>query len=151
MLKTNIIGAAAIGLIVGILADVLFVLADRVPVLACITAPLSLVVGLGVPVLVGALAAAWSGSRGWMTTPAGILDGAIAAGLAELAIRIIGFCASLSGRLLGSPRSLLPSVELPVRAAFAGIWDIGWLVISLVVATLLGALGAFLYRTVARR
>ncbi len=147
--KPNILFAALIGLIVGLIANVLFILADRVPLLGCVVSPLALVVGLGLPVLVGALAAAWAGGRGWMTAPAGVVDGALAAGLAELASRIISSCASLAGVL--GPRSLFPSVQAPVRAVFAGVWDIGWLVVSLVVATLLGALGGFLYNAFARR
>ncbi len=147
--KPNILFAALIGLIVGLVVNVLLIMADRVPVLGCIVAPLALVVGLGLPLLVGALAAAWAGGRGWMTAPAGVLDGALAAGLAELASRITSLCASLAGVL--GPRSLLPSVQAPVRTVFAGVWDIGWLVISLVAAALLGALGGFLYNAFARR
>ncbi len=149
MLKPNILAAGLVGLTLGLLADVLFVLANRVPFLNCVVAPIALVVGLGLPVLIGALAAAWSRGQGWMRTPAGVLDGAVAAGLAELVSRLIGFCAGLSGFL--GPRALLPSVEQPVRAAFAGVLGIGWLIVSLVVAALLGALGGFLYNAAVRR
>lgn len=149
VLKPNIVGAGLIGLTVGLIADVLFILADRVPVLGCVVAPIAFVVGLGLPVLVGALAAAWSRGQGWMRAPSGVFDGAVAAGLAELVIRLISFCAGLSGFL--GPRLLLPSVEQPVRALFAGMWGVGWLIISLMVAVLLGALGGFLYNAAARR
>ncbi len=149
MLKPNILAAGLIGLTLGLLADILFVLANRVPVLSCIVGPIALVVGLGLPVLIGALAAAWSRGQGWMRTPAGVLDGAVAAGLAELVSRLIGFCAELSGFL--GPSALLPSVEQPVRAIFASMWGIGWLIVSLAVAALLGALGGFLYNAAARR
>jgi hypothetical protein len=149
VLKPNILAAGLVGLMLGLIADVLFVLANRVPVLNCIVAPFALIVGLGLPVLIGALAAAWSGGQGWMRTPAGVLDGAVAAGLAELVIRLVSFCAGLSGFL--GPRLLLPSVEQPVRAIFASMWGIGWLIVSLLVAALLGALGGFLYNAAARR
>lgn len=143
------VAAGLIGLMFGLLADILFILANRVPVLNCIVGPMALIVGLGVPILIGALAAAWSRERGWTRTPAGVLDGAVAAGLTELVSRLIGFCAGLSGFL--GPRALLPSVEPSVRAAFAGIWGIGWLIVSVLIAMLLGALGAFLYNTAVRR
>ncbi len=149
MLKPNILAAGLIGLLVGVLADVLLMQANRVPVINCILTPVALIVGLGLPVLIGALAAAWSSGQGWMRTPAGVLDGAVAAGLAELVSRLIGFCSGLSGFM--GPRALVPSVEQPMRAAFAGIWSIGWLIVSLVVAALLGALGGIWYNASARR
>jgi hypothetical protein len=149
VLKPNILAAGLIGLTLGLLANILFVLANRVPVLNCIVGPIAFVVGLGLPILIGALAAAWSGGQGWMKTPAGVVDGAVAAGLAELVSRLIGFCVELSGFL--GPRAVLPNLEQPVRAAFAGVLGIGWLIVSLVVAALLGALGGFLYNAAVRR
>ncbi len=149
LIKPNIIAAAVIGVLLGLIANLLFVLANRVPVLGCIVAPLALIVGLGLAVLVGALAAAWTGGRGWHTLPAGVLDAALAAGLAELATRIITFCATLAG-LFGS-RSVSLGLQAPVQAVVAAIWGIGWLVVSLVAAVLLGALGGFLYNTYVRR
>ena len=109
--------------------------------------------GLGLPILIGALAAAWGASRGLMTAPAGAIDGALAAFIAELASRLIGLCASLAAArsIFLGPRFLLPSVGPASRALFGGIWELGWLVVSLVVAALLGALGGILYRVLARR
>jgi hypothetical protein len=100
------------------------------------------------PILIGALATAW-GSRG----VSAVLDGAIAALLAELVSRLFGFCASLfvARPFFFGPRFLLPSVEPAARAVFTGIWAIVWLAISLVIAALLGALGAFLYSVRNRR
>ncbi len=143
-MKTNIVLAASVGLVVGIAADVFFAFATRVPLLGCLFAPVAFVVGLALPVLIGALAALWGRARGLMTTPSAIVDGALAAGLAELLSRVIGFCASLSGFM--GPRFILPSVEQSARGVFSGVWALGWLVISVVLAALLGALGGFLYQ-----
>ncbi len=156
-MKANIVIAAVVGLVIGILVDVFFAATQRIPVLGCLVGPAAFLFGLGLPVAVGALAAAWSASRGVMAAPSGMLDGALAAALAELASRLIGFCAGLSsflGPRVSSPwlnPGLVPSVESSTRAMFFGVWQIGWLVISLVVAALLGGLGGFLYLARTRR
>lgn len=147
--KPNIIAAVVIGVLLGLIVNLIVVLANRVPVLGCIVAPVGFVAALVLPVLVGALAAAWTGGRGWQTAPAGVLDGALAGGLVELAIRVITFCATVAG--LFGPRSVLLGLQAPVQALFAGVWGIGWLVVSLVAAVLLGGLGGFLYNTFVRR
>ena len=141
-------GAAIAGLVLGIIAELFFAFVDQIPVLGCLAAPVALLFGIGLPVLIGALAAAW-GNRG-MTV---LLDGALAALIAELVSRLIGFCASIfaARSFFFGPRFLLPSVEPAARALFTGVWAIGWLVVSLIVAALLGALGAFLYRAFQRR
>lgn len=141
-------GAAIAGLVLGIIAELFFAFVDQIPVLSCLAAPIALLFGIGLPVLIGALAAAW-GNRGVTV----LLDGALAALLAELVSRLIGFCASLfaARSFFFGPRFLLPSVEPAARALFTGVWAIGWLVVSLIVAALLGALGAFLYRAFQRR
>ncbi len=144
-MKTNVVLAALVGLVIGIAADVFFAFVTRVPVLGCLFTPVAFIVGLALPVLIGALAALWGTTRGLMTTPSAVLDGALAAALAELVSRVIGFCASLSTFM--GPRVILPTVEGSARGVFAGIWDLGWLVVSVVVAALLGALGGFLYQT----
>lgn len=142
-MKSNVIGAAIAGLILGVIAEIFFAFVDQIPVLGCLAAPLALLFGLGLPLLVGALAAAWGG-RGVSV----VLDGALAALLAEAASRLIGFVASIfaARSFFFGPRFLLPSVEPAARALFTGVWAIGWLVVSLIVAALFGALGAFLYR-----
>ncbi|MDE3088187.1 MAG: hypothetical protein KGJ80_02220 [Chloroflexota bacterium] len=147
-MKSNVVLAAIAGLILGVVAELVFAFADRIPVLGCLAAPIALLFGVGLPLLIGALAAAW-GDRGVST----LLDGALAALLAELVSRMIGFCASLfaTQSFFFGPRFLLPSVEPAARAVFTGIWAIGWFVVSLAVAALLGALGAFLYRVLQRR
>ncbi len=78
---------------------------------------------------------------------------ALAALLAELVSRLIGFCASIftARSFFFGPRFLLPSVAPATHALFTGVWAIGWFVVSLIVAALLGALGAFLYRAFNRR
>ncbi len=141
-------GAAIAGLVLGIIAELFFAFVDQIPVLGCLAAPVALLFGIGLPVLIGALAAAW-GSRGVTV----LLDGALAALIAELVSRLIGFCASIfdARSFFFGPRFLLPSVEPAARALFTGVWAIGWLVVSLIVAALLGALGAFLYRAFQRR
>lgn len=143
VIRSNIALAAILGLVLGVVADIFFFNVERIPGLGCFFTPVALLVGLGLPVLVGAVAAAGRGSRGWMATPSGVWDGALAAGLAELVSRMISFCASISG--FTGPRLLLPSVEHSARGVFAGIWELGWLVAALLVAALLGALGGFIY------
>ncbi len=147
-MKSNVIGAAITGLVLGVIAELFFAFAGQIPVLGCLAAPVALLFGVGLPLLVGALAAAWS-HRG----VSALLDGALAALLAESVSRLIGFCASLFAAqpFFFGPRSLLPSVEPAGRALFTGVWAIGWLVVSLIVAALLGALGALLYRVRQRR
>ncbi len=143
-MKTNVILAALVGLVVGIVADVFFTFIGHFPVLGCLFTPVAFLVGLALPVLIGAFAALWGKTRGLLTTPSAILDGALAAALAELFSRVVGFCANLSGFL--GPRVLLPSVGQSARGVFGGVWELGWLVISIAVAAALGAFGAFLYQ-----
>ncbi len=155
-MKSNVVMAAIAGLILGVLAELFFAFVDSIPVLGCLFAPIALLFGLGLPVLIGALAAAW-GDRG----VGALFDGAVAALLAELVSRLIGFCASILtarsfffGPRFASPwlsTSLLPTVEPAARALFSGVWAIGWFVVSLAVAALLGALGGFLYSVFNRR
>ncbi len=145
MLRTNVVLAALVGLAVGIGADIFFAFATRVPLLGCLFAPVAFLTGLVLPMLIGALAALWGRTRGLMTTPTAILDGALAAALAELVSRLIGLCANLTTFL--GPRVILPTVEYSARGVFAGVWDLGWLVISIALAAGLGAIGAFLYQT----
>ncbi len=146
-MKPNIILAAIAGLILGVLAEFVFAFANRIPVLGCLVTPVALIFGLGLPILIGGLAAL--GNRG----VSAVLDGAYAALLAELVSRLLGFFLSLfaSQSFFFGPRFLLPSVEPAARSVFSGIWAIGWLVVSLIIAALLGALGAFLYRAYNRR
>jgi hypothetical protein len=153
VLRSNVIVAAIAGLILGVVAELFFAFVNRIPLLGCLFTPVALLFGLGLPVLIGALAAAWGTSRGWMTAPAGAWDGALAAALAELVSRLIGFCASLfaARSFFFGPRFLLPSVGPAARTVFSGVWELGWLVISLLVAALLGAFGAFLYNLYGRR
>ncbi len=141
-MKSNVISAAVVGLVIGILVEVFLAFVGRIPLIGLLFLPVAILFGLGLPILIGALAAAW-GERGI----AGALDGALAALLAELVSRLFGFCASLvSGQsFFFGPRYLLPSVETASRALYFGFWQIGWLVTSLAIAALLGALGAFLY------
>ncbi|MBI4789065.1 MAG: hypothetical protein HY782_18695 [Chloroflexi bacterium] len=153
MLKSNIVAAAIVGLILGVLAEIFFAFVYRVPVLGCLFTPVAFLFGFGLPVLIGALAASFGSARGWLSTPSEVLDGALAAALAELVSRLFGFCASLlaTRAFFFGPRFLLPSVEPASRALFTGVWELGWLVLSLLVAALLGALGAFLYNVRSRR
>ena len=99
--------------------------------------------------LVGAFAVMFAPSRE-MTVP---LDGALAAALAELVSRLIGFCASIffAQSFFFGPRFLLPSVEPATRAIYSGIWSIGWFVVSLAVAAILGAIGAVVYALKSKR
>ena len=147
-MKSNVIAAAIVGLILGVIAELFFAFVDQIPVLSCLAAPIALVVDLGLPILIGALATAW-GSRGVTA----LVDGALAALTAEIASRVFGFCASLlaARSFFFGPRVLLPSVEPAARALFTGLWAIVWLVISVAAAALLGALGAFLYNLSRRR
>jgi hypothetical protein len=119
-------GAAIAGLVLGIIAELFFAFVDQIPVLSYLATPIALLFGIGLPVLIGALAAAW-GNRG-MTV---LLDGALAALIAELVSRLIGFCASIfaARSFFFGPRFLLPSVEPAARALFTGVWAIGWLVV----------------------
>ena len=147
-MKSNVILAAAAGLVLGVVAEFVFALVEGIPVLGCLFAPVALLFGLGLPILIGALAAAW-GDRGVTA----MLDGALAALLAELASRVIGLCASIlaARAFFFSPLFRLPSVQPAAQALFAGVWAIGWFVVSLIIATLLGALGGFLYSVFYRR
>ncbi len=151
-MKSNVIAAALLGLILGVLVELFFAFIDRVPLLDCLLSPVGLILGLGLPILIGAMAAAFSRSSGLMNTPTAMVDGALAAVLAEFASRLVGLCASLAatrGFFFG-PRFLLPNVEPAARAITFGVWEIGWFAVSLFVATLLGALGGFLYRVMVK-
>lgn len=152
-MKVNVIAAALVGLILGVVVEFFFTAASRGTVLECLFAPVAFIFGLGLPILIGVLAAAWGRSRGLMTTPTGIADGAIAAALAELVSRLVGLCASLIAArsfFLG-PRFLLPSVGPATHALFSGVWELGWFLVSLAVAAILGALGALIYSAMVRR
>ena len=150
-MKSNVIVAAIVGLGIGIVAEFILAAIDRIPVIGCLFTPVALLAGLALPLLIGWLAAMLGDSRGWLTTPSHLLDGALAAGLAELVVRIVGFCASIigAGSFYGGPRIL--SVEPGIRTAFTGVWSLGWLVISIVLAALLGAIGAFGYDAAQKR
>ena len=141
-MKSNVVMAAIAGVILGIIAELVFAFVDRIPLLGCLTAPLALLFGVGLPVLVGALAAAW-GRRG-ITTMA---DGAVAALLAQFVSGLLGFCASLFVAPSGwfGPRFMLPTLAPAARTLFTGVWALGWFVVALGIAALLGALGGFLY------
>lgn len=142
MMKSSVVMAAITGLVLGVIAELFFAFADSLPALGCLLAPVAWLFGLGLPILIGALAAAW-GSRG----VTGILDGGLAALIAEFVSRLLGFCASLfiARPFFFGPRFLLPAVEPAVRTLYAGVWAIGWFVVSLAIAALLGAFGGFLY------
>ena len=150
-MKSNIVLAALAGLVLGIIAELFFGFVDNLPVIACLFTPVAFLFGLGLPLLIGALAVMFAPSRE-LTAP---IDGALAAALAEFVSRLVGFCASLFwarsfffGPRFASPwfsPGLLPSVEPAMRAAFSGVWSIGWFVVSLAVAAILGAIGASLY------
>jgi hypothetical protein len=142
-MKSNVVLAAIAGLILGIIAELFFDFVDTIPVIACLFTPVALVFGFGLPLLIGAFAVMFAPSHE-LTAP---IDGALAAALAELISRLVGFCASLffARSFFFGPRFLLPSVEPATRALFSGIWSLGWLVVSLMVAAILGAIGASLY------
>jgi hypothetical protein len=142
VIKSNVIIAAIAGVILGIIAELFFVFVGRMPVLGCLAAPVALLFGLGLPVLVGALAAAL-GSQGVTA----IVDGAVAALLAQFVSGVFGFCASLfvAQSYFFGPSFLLPTVAPAARTLFTGVWELGWLVIALAIAAILGALGGFLY------
>jgi hypothetical protein len=141
--RRNVVLAAAAGLILGGIAAIVFAFVDQVPVLGCVAAPLEILFGLGLPILIGVLATAWG--RGG---PGALLDGALAAFVAELGSLVLGFCASLfiARPYSFGPRFLLPTAGPAVSTLYYGVWAIGWFVISICAAALLGALGAFLYR-----
>jgi hypothetical protein len=151
IMKSNVIVAAIVGLIIGIVAEFILAAIDRIPIIGCLFTPVALLAGLALPILIGWLAAMLGDSRGWLTTPSHLLDGALAAALAEFIVRILGFCASIvgAGSFYGGPRVL--SVEPGVRAMFTGVWSLGWLVVALAIAAILGAIGAFVYDTAQRR
>jgi hypothetical protein len=58
-LKSNVIMAAIVGLILGVIAELFFAFVDQLPILGCLVAPVALLFGLGLPMLIGALATAW--------------------------------------------------------------------------------------------
>ncbi len=148
-MKSNVVLAALAGLVLGIIAELFFDFADGVPIIACLVTPVALLFGIGLPLLIGAFAVMFAPSRE-LTAP---LDGALAAALAELVSRLGGFCASLffARSFFFGPRFLLPSIEPATRAVFNGIWSLGWLVVSLVVAAVLGMIGASVYAVKNRR
>ena len=148
-MKSNVVLAAMAGLILGIIAELFFAFVDNIPFIGCLFTPVALLFGLGLPLLVGAFAVMFAPSRE-MTVP---LDGALAAALAELVSRLIGFCASIffAQSFFFGPRFLLPSVEPATRAIYSGIWSIGWFVVSLAVAAILGAIGAAVYALKSKR
>lgn len=148
-MKSSVVLAAIVGLVLGVVAELFFAFVDRIPFIGCLATPLALLFGLGLPLLIGALAVMFAPSRGF-TSP---IDGALAAALAEFVSRLVGFCASLffARSFFFGPRVLLPSVEPATRALFAGIWSLGWLVVSLVVAAILGAIGAMVYAGMRKR
>ncbi len=148
LLKTNVIVAALVGFVIGVIVEFFFAAIDRSPALSCLFSPVSILFDLALPLLIGALAAAWASSKGWLSGPSGMLDGAAAAFLAELGSRIIGFCASLviARSFFFGPRLLTPSVGPATNALFTVVWSLGWLVVSLAVAALLGAGGSLLYQ-----
>lgn len=142
-MKPHVITAALAGLALGIVAELFFAFVDNIPFVGCIVTPIAWLFGLGLPLLIGALAVGFAPTRG-LTSP---IDGALAAALAELISRLFGFCASLAfaRSFFFGPRFLFPSVEPTARALFSGIWSLGWLVVSLFIAAILGTLGALLY------
>lgn len=148
-MKSNVVLAAIAGLVLGVIAELFFNFADNIPVIACLITPVALLFGFGLPLLIGAFAVMFAPSRE-LTAP---IDGALAAALAELVSRLVGFCASLffARSFFFGPRFLLPSIEPATRAVFNGIWSLGWLVVSLVVAAILGAIGASVYAVKNRR
>ena len=87
------------------------------------------------------------GSDSTPATLAALVPALLAAMLAEFISRLVGFCASIvfARSFFFGPRVLFPSVEPAARAMFSGIWSLGWLVVSLVIAGILGAIGAILY------
>ena len=141
-MKPNVVLAAMAGVLLGVIAEFVFAFIDRIPVLGCFAAPVALLVGLGLPVIVGALAAAW-GKRGVTA----IADGALAALVAQFVTGGCGFCASLvvARAYFFGPSFLLPTVAPAARTLFTGVWALGWFVISLGIAALLGAFGVFLH------
>ena len=136
-MKSNVVLAALAGLVLGVIAELFFDFVDNLPVIACLFTPVAWLFGLGLPLLIGALAVMFTPSRE-LTAP---IDGALAAALAELVSRLFGFCASIffARSFFFGPRFLLPSVEPAARALFNGVWSLGWLVVSLAVAAILGA------------
>ncbi len=151
-MKSNVITAAVVGLVIGIVVELLFAFAARVPLLSCLVTPVAWLFGLGLPIFIGALAAMFAKSSGLMTTPNAALDGAAAAALAELVSQLARLCLSLAtaSRFFSGPRFLLPSVEPAAVGLFSLVWALGWFAISLIVAAILGALGGFSYRTFKR-
>ena len=142
-MKSNVVLAALAGLVLGVIAELFFDFVDNIPVIACLVTPVAWLFGLGLPLLIGALAVMFAPSRE-LTAP---IDGALAAALAEFVSRLFGFCASIffARSFFFGPRFLLSSVEPAARALFSGVWSLGWFVVSLAVAAILGAMGASLY------
>src|SRR3970040_75253 len=118
-MKSNVIFAAITGLLIGIIAELFFAFVDRVPFVGCLLTPVAFIVGLGLPMVIGALAVAFAPSRE-LTAP---VDGALAALIVDLLSRLIGFCASLAAAqsFFFGPRFLLPNVGSAAQAMFAGI------------------------------
>ena len=148
-MKSHVVLAALAGLVLGVIAELLLDLVDNIPVIGCLSTPVALLFGIGLPLLIGAFAVMFAPARE-LTAP---IDGALAAAFAELISRLIGFCASLffARSFFFGPRFLLPSIEPATRAVFSGIWSLGWLVVSLAVAAILGMIGASAYAVKTRR
>lgn len=148
-MKSHVITAAMVGLVLGVIVEFALNAAEQIPLVGCLFAPIAILFGLGLPVLIGALAVAVAPARG-LSAP---IDGALAAGLAECISRLVGFCASLifARSFFWGPRVLLPSVEPAARAMFAGVWSLGWFVVALLIAALLGAIGAVVYTARVKR
>jgi len=148
-MKSNVVSAALAGLALGVVAEIFFGVVDNIPILGCLVAPIAFLFGLGLPLLVGALAVIFAPTRELSFA----IDGALAAALAELISRMVGFCASVyfARSFFFGPRFILPSVEPAARAMFNGIWSLGWFAVSLALAAILGAVGASLYAFNRRR
>lgn len=148
-MKSNVVLAALAGLGLGMIAELFFGVVDNIPVLGCLVTPVAALLGLGLPLLIGALAVILAPTREISFA----LDGALAAAFAELISRLVGFCASIyfARSFFFGPRFLLPSVEPATRALFNSIWAIGWFAVSIALAAILGAVGAALYVFKSRR
>jgi|OpeIllAssembly_1097287.scaffolds.fasta_scaffold64600_2 hypothetical protein len=141
-MKPNVLIAAGAGLAIGVVAELFFAFIDQIPFVGCLFTPVAIVAGFGLPVLIGALAVGFASSRD-ISAP---LDGALAAVTAEFAARLFGFCASIAGsRSFFFGPHIFAGVGIPVQAAFSGVWSLGWFAISLIIAGILGAIGAVAY------
>jgi len=141
-MKPNVLIAAGVGLVIGVIAELFFAFVDSLPVIGILFIPVALIAGLALPVLIGALATGFASSRD-ISAP---IDGALAAVTTEFAARLFGFCASLAGsRAFFFGPHIFAGIGVPVQAAFAGVWSLGWFAVSLIIAGVLGAIGAVAY------